>query len=115
MLKKSKLNRNIYPKGKNPFAGKKIANFKKSLIYPSEGNIRFKIDIDKNNQVYEIRQSFAQIIKDEETKKRFVKVTLGERPRDLYERVKGRPLEIATYWIDAYVENMSPIEQLAEA
>lgn len=107
----SKLNKNIYPKGKNPFAGLKVANFKKTLVYPNEGSIRFQIQIDKNNQIYEIRRSYAQVIKDAETKKRFIKVTLGERPKDLYERVKGRPLVHAVCWIEEYIESCALSEE----
>lgn len=99
----SKLNKNIYPEGQNPFAGLKVANFKRTLIYPNEGTVRFQIQIDKNNQICEIRRSYAQIIKDAETGKKFFKVTLGDRPRDLFDRIKGRPLTNATYWIDEYV------------
>lgn len=87
--------------------GKKLINMKRTITYPNEGNIRFQISLDKNGQIYEIRRSFAQIIKDSETKKRFVKITLGERPRDLFDHIKGRPMELATSWIDAYVENFN--------
>ena len=99
----SKLNKNIYPEGQNPFAGLKVANFKRTLIYPNEGTVRFQIQIDKNNQICEIRRSYAQIIKDAETGKKFFKVTLGDRPRDLFDRIKGRPLANATYWIDEHI------------
>lgn len=90
---------------------KKVANFKQTFIYPNEGNVRFQVQLDKNGQVCEIRQSFAQIIKDSETKKRFVKVTLGERPRSLFDRVKGRPFALATSWIDAYISSASTSEE----
>lgn len=115
----SKLNKNIYPAGQNPFAGLKVANFKKTFVYPNEGSVRFQIQIDKNNQICDIRQSFAQIIKDAETKKRFVKVILGDRPKGLYDRIKGRPFPTASYWIDDYVLNHSVeevrVEEPAEA
>ena len=107
----SKLNKNIYPEGANPFAGLKVANFKKTLVYPNEGSIRFQIQFDKNNQIYEIRRSYAQVIKDAETKKRFVKVTLGERPKNLFNRIKGRPFINATYWIDEYIAGCATSEE----
>ena len=109
----SKLNKNIYPEGQNPFAGLKVANFKKTLIYPNEGTVRFQIQIDKNNQIYEIRRSYAQTIKDAETGKKFFKVTLGDRPRDLFDRIKGRPLTNATYWIDEYIAKCISSEEVS--
>lgn len=109
----SKLNKNIYPEGQNPFAGLKVANFKRTLIYPNEGTVRFQIQIDKNNQIYEIRRSYAQIIKDAETGKKFFKVTLGDRPRDLFDRIKGRPLANATYWIDEHIAKCISSEEVS--
>ena len=109
----SKLNKNIYPEGQNPFAGLKVANFKRTLIYPNEGTVRFQIQIDKNNQICEIRHSFAQVFKDAETGKRFFRVTLGDRPRDLFDRIKGRPLSNATYWIDEYITNCISSEEVS--
>lgn len=96
--------------GKNSFTGKSLVNLKQTFTYPNDGKIRFQIQLDKNGQVYEIRRSFAQIIKDAETKKRFVKVTLGERPRQLYDTVKGRPFEHAVPWILDYIENYIEID-----
>lgn len=98
--------KNIYPKGKNPFAGKKLVNFKEIFIYPKDGAVRFQIQLDKNGQVYEIKQSFAQVIKDSETNKRFVKVTLGDRPINLFEHIKGRPFNLAIPWIMDYIDNI---------
>lgn len=95
----------LYPEGKNPFAGKSLVNLKETFTYPKEGKVRFQIQLDKNGQVYEIRRSFAQIVKDAETKKRFVKVTLGERPQHLFGIIKGRPFEHAIPWIQDYIEN----------
>ena len=109
----SKLNKNIYPEGQNPFAGLKVANFKRTLIYPNEGTVRFQIQIDKNNQICEIRRSYAQIIKDAETGKKFFKVTLGDSPRDLFDRIKGRPLANATYWIDEHIAKCVSSEQVS--
>lgn len=109
----SKLNKNIYPEGQNPFAGLKVANFKRTLIYPNEGTVRFQIQIDKNNQICEIRRSYAQIIKDTETGKKFFKVTLGDRPRDLFDRIKGRPLANATYWIDEHIAKCISSEEVS--
>ena len=109
----SKLNKNIYPEGQNPFAGLKVVNFKRTLIYPNEGTVRFQIQIDKNNQIYEIRRSYAQIIKDAETGKKFFKVTLGDRPRDLFDRIKGRPLANATYWIDEHIAKCISSEEVS--
>lgn len=63
------------------FSNAKIKNFKKVVTYPNSGSIRFQINLDKNGQVYDIHQSFVSIIRDVETKKRYVKVTLGDRPR----------------------------------
>ena len=107
----SKLNKNIYPEGQNPFAGLKVANFRKTLVYPNEGSVRFQLQIDKNNQICEIHRSYAQVIKDAETKKRFVKVTLGDRPKDLFDRIKGRTFIDATYWIDEYIASCAPSEE----
>ena len=109
----SKLNKNIYPEGQNPFAGLKVANFKRTLIYPNEGTVRFQIQIDKNNQICEIRHSFAQVFKDAETGKRFFRVTLGDRPRDLFDRIKGRPLSNATYWIDEHIAKCVSSEEVS--
>ena len=109
----SKLNKNIYHEGQNPFAGLKVANFKRTLIYPNEGTVRFQIQIDKNNQICEIRRSYAQIIKDAETGKKFFKVTLGDRPRDLFDRIKGRPLANATYWIDEHIAKCISSEEVS--
>lgn len=103
----------IYSEGKNPFAGKKLINYKKTVIYPNSGNIRFSVQLDKNGQVCEIKRSYAQIIKDPETNKRFTKITLGDRPRALFEHIKGRPFELATSWIDIYV-NETHEEKSAE-
>ena len=69
------------------FSNAKIKNFKKVVTYPNSGSIRFQINLDKNGQVYDIHQSFVSIIRDVETKKRYVKVTLGDRPRLLFERI----------------------------
>lgn len=99
--------KSIYPEGKNPFARKKIVNFKQTLTYPNQGDIRFRVQTDKNGQVYEIRQTTAQVIKDPESKKRFVKVLVGPRPQRLFERIKGRPLTLALPWIDEYVSALS--------
>ena len=109
----SKLNKNIYPEGQNPFAGLKVANFKRTLIYPNEGTVRFQIQIDKNNQICEIRRSYAQVIKDAETGKKFFKITLGDRPRDLFDRIKGRPLSNATYWIDEHITDCISSEEVS--
>jgi hypothetical protein len=98
--------KNIYPKGQNPFAGKKLVNYKDTVIYPKQGSIRFQVQLDKNGQIYDIHQSFAQIIKDSETKKRFIKVTLGDRPKKLYDLIKGRPIRSAVWRIDDYIANM---------
>lgn len=100
----------IYTKENNPFAGTQPTNFKKTFIYPDSGNVRFQIRLDKNGQIFDIRRSFAQIIKDEETKKRFVKVTLGERPRLLFDYVKGRPFMNAVERINLVVEQIEAKE-----
>lgn len=88
------------------FSNAKIKNFKKVVTYPNSGSIRFQVNLDKNGQVYDIHQSFVSIIRDVETKKRYVKVTLGDRPRLLFERIYGRPFELITPWIDNLIEEM---------
>lgn len=97
----------IYSNGNNPFAGKKMFNLKRTIIYPNEGKVRFQVELDKNGQVYEIRHSFATIVKDSESNKRFVKISLGKRPRALFEHIKGRPFALATAWIDDYVSSLA--------
>ena len=92
------------------FSNAKIKNFKKIVTYPNSGSIRFQINLDKNGQVYDIHQSFVSIIRDVETKKRYVKVTLGDRPRLLFERIYGRPCELTTPWIDNLIEEMQSEE-----
>lgn len=94
-----------YRKNHPGMTGSKVKSFKQILTYPNDGAIRFQIKLDKNGQVYDIHQSFAQIIRDSETKKRFVKVTLGDRPQHLFERIKGRPFELTTDRIDSYIED----------
>lgn len=86
----------------NPFAGKKVLNFKREIMYPKTGETRFIINLDKNGQICEIRKSTAHHIEDTETGeiKRIYNVT---RPKKLYTRVYGRPLELAIIWIDEYI------------
>lgn len=91
---------------KNTFANKKLQNLKRTVVYPNSGDIRFQIQLDKNGQIIDLKQSFATIIKDSETKKRFVKVTLGERPQKLFDHIHGRPYDNALPWIDDYIENL---------
>lgn len=98
--------KNIYSKNNNPFAGKKLVNFKSVFTYPQSGNIRFQIQLDKNGQIVDLVQSFATIIKDDETKKRTVKVSLGDRPKELFDHVHGRPFKVAEPWIDDYIETI---------
>lgn len=87
-------------------SGAKVKNFKKVVTYPNNGSIRFQIKLDRNGQVYDVHQSFVSIIRDVETKKRYVKVSLGDRPRLLFERIYGRPFELITPWIDNLIEEM---------
>lgn len=86
--------------------GSTVKDFRQILTYPNDGTIRYQIKIDKNGQVYDIRQSFAQIIRDSETKKRFVKITLGDRPAILFDKIKGRPFALVTDRIDSYVADL---------
>ena len=86
--------------------GSTIKNFRQVITYPNSGTIRYHIKIDKNGQVYEVRQSFANIIRDSETKKRFIRITLGERPLLLFDKIKGRPFTMATDYIDSYISDL---------
>lgn len=95
---------------KNSFKGKHLVNFKSTFIYPDNGTVRFQIQLDKMGQVCAINQTTAQIIKDDETKKRHVRVLIGDRPQKLYEVIKGRPFALAIPWIDDFIENYSEID-----
>jgi hypothetical protein len=95
---------------KNSFAGKKMWNYKNTFTYPNHENIRFQIQLDKMGQIYDIHQASVEITKDLETKKRNIKVTVGDRPQKLFEIIKGRPYDLASPWIDDYIENYSEID-----
>ena len=101
----------IYSENKNPFAGKKVVNFKKDIIYPYSGSVRFQICLDKNGQVYEIQHTYANTIVDPLTKKKFTKIIIGERPKELFNRIKGRPFELACPWIDDYIDSLNTKEE----
>lgn len=90
-------------KNSNPFAGKKVVNFKGTMLYPNSGNVRFNIQLDKNNQIVDLHYSIREAIKGE--KKITYKITLGDRPQKLFEHVKGRPFVFAQPWIDDFILN----------
>ncbi len=92
---------------KNSFTGKKLLDFKGTFTYPNHGNVRFQIQLDKMGQIYDIHESKVEITKDPETKKRQVKVIISDRPQKLFEKIKGRPYNLATPWIDNYIESLS--------
>lgn len=99
----------IYTKENNPFAGNKLLSLKDTFIFPKQGKIRFQVQLDKNGQVHDIVQTYAQVIKD--GGKKTIKVSTGERPRRLFERIHGRPFENASDWIFAEIENILAKEE----
>lgn len=88
----------------NPFAGTKVLVLKDTFTFPKQGKVRFQVQLDKNGQVHDIVRTYAQVITD--GGKKIVKVSTGERPRRLFERIHGRPFENAVDWIFAEIENV---------
>lgn len=74
------------------------------IIYPKSSKFQFKIQFDKNNQVHDLVLTPESPTPNEEII--FVESPLGRRPKDLFDHIHGRPVILATDWIDSFIEEM---------